>query len=185
MQHVVREDYLNADVKLELERFDHSIEDRLSDQNFALDDPNKFYIQDDPADEPTVTREDDYGDMNLPETPESDDDVDDGLMDKYLNAELILDVGTSNERKGRVVKRAKGTSGEPIGRAHANPLFDTREYVVEFTDGSCENYFANLIAECMYAQIDAEGNQYQLLSEITDHKSDKSAILVEDGYTIS
>ena len=106
-------------------------------------------------------------------------------MDKYLNAELIFDVGTNNERKGRIFKRAKGTSGGPIGRAHANPLFVTQEYVVEFTDGSSENFFGNVIAECMYAQIDAEGNQYQLLSEITDHKSDKSAILVKDGYTIS
>ena len=69
VQHVVREDYLNADVKLKLERFDHSIGDRLSDQNYALDDPNSFYIQDEPADEPTGTRADDYGDMNLPETP--------------------------------------------------------------------------------------------------------------------
>ena len=83
--------------------------------------------------------EEDYGDMNLPETPEFDD-VDDGLMEKCLNAELIFDAGTGNERKCCVVKRAKGTSGEPIGRAHANPLFNTREYVVEFTDGSSKNY---------------------------------------------
>ncbi len=39
VQHVVREDYLNNDVKLEIERFDRSVEDRLSDQN-------EFYIQD-------------------------------------------------------------------------------------------------------------------------------------------
>jgi hypothetical protein len=51
-----------------------------------------------------------------------------------------------------VVKRARGTSGEPIGCAHSNPLFDTREYVhVEFTDGCTENYFVN-------AQVDSEGN---------------------------
>jgi hypothetical protein len=55
----------------------------------------------------------------------------------------------------------KGTSNEPIaGRAHANPLFDTGEYVVEFTDGSSKNYFANVIAECMYAQINSEGSHY-------------------------
>ena len=122
--------------------------------------------------------------MHLPETPEADD-LDGSTLDKYLNTELIFDVGNGNERKGRVVKRAKGTSGEPIGRAHANPLFDTREYVVEFTDGSTENYFANVIAECMYAQIDSEGNQYQLLSKIMDHKSDKSAIPIENGFTVS
>ena len=118
--------------------------------------------------------------MYLPETPEADD-LDHSTLDKYLNAELIFDVGTGNKRKGRVVKRANGTSGEPIGRAHANPLFDTREYVVEFTDGSTENYFANVIAECMYAQIDTEGNQCQLLSKITDHRSDKSSVETGTG----
>ena len=71
------------------------------------------------------------------------------------------------------------------GRAHANPLFDTREYVVEFTDGSSKNYFANVIAECMYAQVDSEGRQFQLLQEITDHRSDNSAISAADGFMTS
>ena len=52
--------------------------------------------------------------MKLPETPEVDN-VNDGLIYKYLNAELIFDVGTGNEQKGCIVKRAKETSGEPIG----------------------------------------------------------------------
>ena len=69
--------------------------------------------------------------------------------------------------------------------AHSNPLFNTREYVVDLTDGSTENYFANVIAECMYAQVDSEGNQYQFLSEITDHRSDNSAVPVADGFVIS
>ena len=120
--------------------------------------------------------------METPDTMDADD-IDNELLDKYLNAELIFDVGTGNERKGRVVKRAKGTTGEPIGRAHSNPLFDTREYVVEFTDGSTENYFANVIAECMYAQVDSEGNQYLLLSETTDHRADNSAIQIADGLS--
>jgi hypothetical protein len=107
------------------------------------------------------------------------------MIDKYLNAELIFVIGTGSERRGRVVKRAKGTSGEPIGRAHSNPLFDTHEYVVEFTDGTTENYFANVIAECMYPQVDSEGNQYPLLSEITDHRSDNSAIQIADRFTTS
>ena len=65
-------------------------------------------------------------------------------------------------------------------------MFDTREYVVEFTDGLCEDYFANVIAECMYAQIDSEGNRHQLLDEIlTDHRSNNSAITIADGFTTS
>jgi len=68
-----------------------------------------------------------------------------------------------------------------IGRAHNNPLFDTREYEVEFTDGTHEKYQANIIAENMYAQVDDEGNEFLLLDEITDHKSDDSAIQIADG----
>jgi hypothetical protein len=37
----------------------------------------------------------------------------------------------------------------------------------------------------MYAQKDSKGNQYQLLSENTDHRSDNSAIQIADGFTIS
>ena len=70
---------------------------------------------------------------------------------------------------------AQGLDGEPI-RAHANPLFDTREYEIEFIDGTHEKYQANIIAENMFAQVDSEGNQFLLLQEITDHKHDHSAI---------
>ncbi|KAI2500467.1 Reverse transcriptase (RNA-dependent DNA polymerase) [Fragilaria crotonensis] len=185
VQHVVREDYVNDETRLQIEHFDRDIEERLSDRDFVIHETNDFYIQDELADVVDAPQPDvDYDDMTTP-APMEADDINDEIMDKYLNAELIFDVGTGTERKGRVVKRAKGTSGEPIGRAHANPLFDTREYVVEFTDGSTENYFANVIAECMYAQVDSEGRQFQLLQEITDHRSDNSAIPVADGFVMS
>ena len=67
-------------------------------------------------------------------------------MDKYLNVELILDVCLANERRGRVTKRSRGFDGKAVGRAHANPFFYTREYDIEFTDGSVDKYTANLIS---------------------------------------
>ena len=42
-------------------------------------------------------------------------------MDKYLNVELILDVGSANERWGRVAKRLRGLDGKAVGHAHDNP----------------------------------------------------------------
>jgi hypothetical protein len=63
--------------------------------------------------------------MNTEERPEDDDEE---AVDKYLNVELIMNMGTNDERSGRVIKRSRGLDNEPIGRAHANPLFDTREY---------------------------------------------------------
>ena len=103
-----------------------------------------------------------YDDMNTDDRPDDDDEE---AIDKYLNVELIMDVGSNDERRGRVVKRLQGLDGEPIGRSHNNPLFDTREYEVEFTDGSREKYQANIIAENMFAQVDSEGNQYFCLKK--------------------
>ena len=96
-----------------------------------------------------------------------------------------MDVGTNDEQHGCVVKRSWGLDGEPIGQSHNNPLFDTREYKVEFTDGSREKYQANIIMENMFAQVDSEGNQYLLLKEITNHKHDNSAIPISEGMVQS
>ncbi|MCK7580946.1 MAG: hypothetical protein MZV65_38600 [Chromatiales bacterium] len=86
------------------------------------------------------------------------------------------------KERGRVVKRSWGLDNKPIGHAHANPMFDTQEYEIEFTDGTHEKYQANVIAENMYAQVDSKGNQFLLLlQEITDHKRDNSAIPISDG----
>ena len=61
---------------------------------------------------------------------------------------------------------------------------DTKEYEVEFIDGTTERYSANIMAENIYSQCYSEGNQYLVLKEIVDHKSDESAIYVDDRYTV-
>jgi hypothetical protein len=66
--------------------------------------------------------DEDYNDMLIGEQLEADNKE---AEDKYLNAELIFDVGTNNERRGQVIKCARGLDGEPLGHAHAIPLFDT------------------------------------------------------------
>ena len=55
---------------------------------------------------------------------------------------------------------------------NSNPLLDTREYEVVFTDGHLETFSANIIAESMYAQVDSEGHRHLLIDEIQDHKCD-------------
>ena len=84
----------------------------------------------------------------------------------WAGTSLILDVGLANERQGHIAKRSRGLDGEAVGRAHINPLFDTREYGIEFTDGSMDKCTANVIAENMFAQVNYEGNQYLLINEI-------------------
>ena len=49
--------------------------------------------------------------------------------------------------------------GSVIGRAHANPILDTRTYEVEFPDEQTAEMAANVIAQNMYASMcDEEGN---------------------------
>jgi hypothetical protein len=75
------------------------------------------------------------------------------VIDKYLNAKLIFNLGKNDERHGQVIKSARDPKGDPIGHAHNNPLFDTCEYDVKFTTRLHEQYQANVIAENIYAQV--------------------------------
>ena len=59
-----------------------------------------------------------------------------------------------------------------------------REYEVELQGGSTAQYTVNVIAENIFLQVDKEGQQYALLSEITDHKKDASALSKDEGYTV-
>ena len=78
----------------------------------------------------------------------------DEVIDKYLNMNLIFDVGTNNDCHGTVVKSSRGLDGRATGRSHTNPFFETRENEIEFTDGTWDEYAANIIADNMYAQVD-------------------------------
>ena len=54
---------------------------------------------------------------------------------------------------GTVMSRVKNFEGQHIGMADKNPILDTRVYNVEFSDGEVAELGANIIAECMYAQL--------------------------------
>ena len=77
---------------------------------------------------------------------------------------LIFDVGTNNECCGTMVKRSWGLDGIEIGSSHNNPFFDTRDYDIEFTNGTRDKYTENLIVENMYAHVDDKGHQSQLFA---------------------
>ena len=61
------------------------------------------------------------------------------------------------EAKATVKRRVVDHLGNAVGRAHTNPLLDTREYEVELEDGTTDRYFANVIAENLWEMCDAEG----------------------------
>ena len=80
-----------------------------------------------------------------------------------------------------MIKRSWGQDSAPVGRAHADPLFDTRECDIEFTDGSIKRHAANIIAQNMHAQVDSEGHQHLIMDEIVNHEADAVAAPVSEG----
>ena len=160
--------------------FDVSVKEKLGPElkpeEMVADDietPSmEAYADDDDGEEQRVVDEDDKEQVDEP-TPHG--------IDAYLNAEVLLPIG-GQMRSGSVRARVTGPNGEPLGRRNNNPILDTRQYEVEFPDGTVSHYSANVIAENMYAQCDAEGNQFLLLDDIVDYKKDGHAVAHSDRY---
>ena len=96
--------------------------------------------------------------------------------------ELALPRDGEGPEFARVSKRLRDENGIPIGRANDNLMLDTRVFEVEYSDGYISTMSANAIAECMFAQVDQEGQRLLLLEEIIDHRSTRDAVTQADAY---
>ena len=83
---------------------------------------------------------------------------------------------------GTVKSRVKDFEGQPIGKADKNPILDTRVYNVEFSDGENAEVGANIIAECMYAHCDIEGNQNRLMDHVVNHRKDTKVVCKDNQH---
>jgi hypothetical protein len=171
-------------VQAQMAELDVSIREKIGDSipDDAVDPELAMLLPTIPDDIFLPEDDDDEHDPVDPEStmPEADDYTPESY-DEYLTAEVLLpNMGTLT--KAKVVSRKRDADGNPVGRRHHNPILDTREYEVEFPDGAVDTFTANLIAENMYSQVDADGRSYALLSEIIDHKSDGSAVRKDDGF---
>ena len=197
VQHVTRENMDDPDTKSKIDIFNQEVNTRLDDTNFQNNDilpGTSPYLEDildtllkkeEENGETGVTPpEAEYADMIEEERKDADEYGSSEEMDKYIGAQLLLDIG-GEPTQARVIKRSVELDGTKKGNAHRNPIFDTRAYMVELGDGSVAEYTANIIAENVYAQIDSEGRQQVLMKEISDFRKDGTAIAREDGFNIS
>jgi hypothetical protein len=134
---------------------------------------NAFFIEDEEDDE-----------VVDPEEPTDVNDADEFTpegYDEYIGAQLMIPL-PDGRMQGTITKRAKDNDGNPIGRRHDNYLLDTRRYEVQLANGTSDEYYANVIAENLFSQVDSEGNQYVLMKEISDHRQDETAVPISDGW---
>jgi hypothetical protein len=111
----------------------------------------------------------------LPTPRDNDDEADPDTYDQYVGAKVVLPIGDVM-MNAKVHGRKHQVDGTLLGKAHANPILDTRTYEVEFADGQRIELPVNVIAENMFAQCNSEGNQYLLLAGIVDHRKESSAV---------
>ena len=169
-------------VKRVFDEFDTEIGKHMKDDSFPVDgdkpDPEMWAdfaeLDDDFREEFFKVYED--------ETTKEADDFSPGITDNnYLNMELALPRDGENPAFARVTKRLKDEDGKPVGRAHQNPILDTRMFEVEFLDGTTQALAANVIAENMFAQVDQDGRRLMLLKEIIDHRCTRDAVTKENA----
>ena len=101
------------------------------------------------------------------------------LGDSYVGVSLSLAHG-SIMVQGRVFKHSCDNNGNVIGRANKNPIFDNREYAVEFKDGEEAEPAVNTIAQSMCTQCDPDGNQYVMFDSIVNYRRSTTALCCAD-----
>lgn len=102
--------------------------------------------------------------------------------DRIINAEVMLQLGDEMVT-GKVKQRTVGPDGRTTGTYDDNPMLNSIIYDVEFPDGQVKEYGANIIAENMLTQVDADGMCLTLMEAIVDHKKDESkAVHADDKY---
>ena len=85
---------------------------------------------------------------------------------------------------GKVRKHVKYDKSS-TGEGNYNPVHDKSLYEVEYPYVTTQQLAANMITENMMSQVDSEGHHYQVLTELTDHKKNYSAIAKLDCFVKS
>ena len=190
---LTEEEWNDPALKAKRTAFDIAINIKLgepmTEDELEILDPNAITPTFDPYDDEVEGEYKHYPDADdihkpFPDT-EHDNIVEDGdtpaINDYYVGA--TVDINHRGELKtAKVVERARDDDGQVTGEANDNPLLDTRKYVVEFPDGEVTEFTANVIAEGMIAQCDANGNDIRLMEAIIDHKKDGNAVKDADRY---
>ena len=111
------------------------------------------------------------------------------MVPLYLNkpSQIIGSMLNKGEemKKVKVVGSFKENNGNIIGKYDSNPMLNTMVYDVKFTDGSIQDYGANVIVDNMYSQVDSESVLHYILYGILDFAKDTTAVQKSHQYIIT
>ena len=185
VQHITAEEFETAEMKNRVTKFHEALDMHIDASSEYTNEVNgdDFVKEDEPV---PMGYADDGDYFGLSESPDIDKIISNenertqsDSYDKYIGAEIILPNSADQSLMAKVKKKI--SSNDRNNPNYYNPLRDHNRYEVQFPDGTTDEVEANVIAESMVAECDPEGRQYQILSEISDHRKDKNALNVADG----
>ena len=154
---------LNPTMVERIKGFDKALKERYDENNLTNKEAGDMCIEDiDNADKAVHgfgsnnPSDDEYADI-MPEDRTDRDNLDDDAYDRYIGAEVLMDVPGEGSNWATVKRRIRNDDGTVVGTHHRNTLMDTREYRLEYGDGTPDRYFANVIVTKIYSQINSEG----------------------------
>ena len=103
--------------------------------------------------------------------------------DDNIEADILLPRG-DKMMKSHVVAWSGDANGNVMSRAHTKSILDARMYQLEFAGGKGTDLTANIVVESMYAQYDADKNEYLLLVSQVDYHKDYKVISFTDQQSI-
>ena len=101
-----------------------------------------------------------------------------------LNAEVLLPQG-GELRLAKLIQKHKDSNGKSTGDYNKIPMLNTVVYDVQFPDGAVKQYSANIIAENILRQVDADRYHSQLLEGILEHKKNSRTVEKKDQWIVS
>ena len=106
------------------------------------------------------------------------------VTDTLTQVEVLLPHG-EELLAARVIRRTLDENRKIMSKHSDNSILNTLMYDVEFPDGTVRPYAANVIADKIYAQVDLEGTQTNIIDTIIDHCTYGHAVLKNDQYLVT
>lgn len=103
--------------------------------------------------------------------------------DNLIGCQVTLPHPSGEMQHATVKSRKRNHDGTLIGHHNENPILNTGLYEVQFSDGTYNEYAANVITENLYEQTDNFGFSHSILSSITDHECDESIAIPKQKST--
>ena len=100
----------------------------------------------------------------------------------YIGAETLLPRGNDMAR-AHVVLHSHNASWNVMGRAHINPILDTRICQVEIDGFEATEFTTNITAKSMYTQCNADQNENLFLDALVDYHKNNKAISLSEKQT--